>query len=284
MLKKIIVLRLIGGLGNQLFQLQYLNNFLEKYGGEVNIDDSFLAASKKAHETIAVKDLIKNHKITRLNFFDLKVKRFVEKIYHNINISVPKIFEHEFIFENSKIEVVRQRRLIIDGFWQHKKYINYSFLEKLRACCAIKKNLENINEADCDVVCVHVRRGDYLTNKNFFVRQQSVLAIDYYQNAFRFIEKNRAVQKYHIYTDDEAWTRGVFMKMKNVEVIDTAKDDPFKVLLKMSCYSVYIIANSTLSWWAAVTSPAAKKMVVLPKIWFGNDSSERFQLKEWHQI
>lgn len=284
MSKRIVVLRLIGGLGNQLFQLQYAHKFIERYGGELKIDDSFLAASKKTHEKIAVQDLVKNYRFTRLSLFDLNVKRIIEKIYHKINIPLPKIFEHEFIFENSKIKVRTQKRLIIDGFWQDKKYLNNCFLEKLKAKIKSKKLLENISEIDREIVCVHIRRGDYLSNRNFCLRQQSVLEIDYYKNAFKFIEKNNIVRKYHVYTDDDEWARNAFINSPNVDVIDTVNDEPFKVILKMSCYSVYVIANSTLSWWAAVISPATKKLVVLPKLWFANEPSKKFQLEKWHEI
>jgi hypothetical protein len=281
---RIVVLRLIGGLGNQLFQLQYTYNFIEKHGGEVKIDDSFLAASKKAHETIAIHDLIKKYKIIRLSSFDLKIKRLIERIYHKASIPFPRILEHEFIFDNSKIKVDNQKRIIIDGFWQHKKFMNFTFLEKLKTNIAKYKILENIADQDHGTVCVHIRRGDYLTNKHFLVRQQSVLSMDYYQNAFEFIEKNRVVQKYHVYTDDEAWARRVFVNTPKVNVINTANDEPFKVLLKMSSYSAYVIANSTLGWWAAVTSQDKRKVVVMPKFWFKNESSEQFHLKDWHQI
>ena len=76
--KKIIILRLIGGLGNQLFQLQYALNFLHQNEGELKIDDSFLFASKKSHEIVAIEALTRAYSATRLGWFELKIKRLIE--------------------------------------------------------------------------------------------------------------------------------------------------------------------------------------------------------------
>jgi hypothetical protein len=282
--KMIIILRLIGGLGNQLFQLQYALNFLRKNDGELKIDDSFLAASKKSHEVVAIDALTKAFPTTRLPWFELKIKRSIERLFHKIGRPVPDIFKPSFIFEGSKLEIKNQRRLVIDGFWQNKSYINNDFIADLRSQNSVEQNFERIKNIDNNVVCVHIRRGDYLTNRRFFIRQQSVLSMDYYRRAFLYFKERNASCQFDIYTDDEDWARGAFSDEPNVVIVETRDMDPFMILLKMSCYSKYIIANSTLSWWAAVTSSAKNKEVVLPKIWGKNQSSEHLQLDGWQAL
>jgi hypothetical protein len=282
--KKTIILRLIGGLGNQLFQLQYALNFLRKNEGELKIDDSFLSASKKLHEVVAVDALTRRFSTTRLGWFELKIKRSIERLFHKIKRPVPDILNPIFIFENSKLEIKKKHRLVVDGFWQNKLYINSDFIEDIRGQISAEQNFERLNNIKKNVVCVHIRRGDYLTNRRFLISQQSVLSMDYYRKGFLHFKERDASRQFEIYTDDEDWARSEFSNQQNVVIVETRNMEPFMILLKMSCYSKYIIANSTLSWWAAVTSSAKNKEVVLPKLWGKSQSSEHLRLDGWHAL
>jgi len=284
MAKKIIILRLIGGLGNQLFQLQYALNILQKDEFELMIDDSFLFASNKAHEIIAIDRLIGEFPSARLGWFDLKIKRFIERVFHKKNWQIPNFLNQIFIFENSIIDIKKKHRLVIDGFWQSKAYIISNLIEEIRSHKSVEQSFECLKNTDNNIVCVHVRRGDYLTNKRLLISQQIVMPIDYYKKGFLYFKERNPSCQFDIYTDDEDWARVAFSDQPNVSVVETGKMDPFMVLLKMSCYSKYIIANSTLSWWAAVISSANNKEVVLPKLWGKSQSSEHLRLDGWHAI
>jgi hypothetical protein len=197
---------------------------------------------------------------------------------------VPDIFNPIFIFENSKLKIKGQRRLVVDGFWQNKSYINSDFIEYIRNLKSVTQNLEYTKNIEKNVVCVHIRRGDYLTNKRFFISQQSVLPLDYYQKGILYFRERDASCRFEIYTDDEDWAKGAFSEKPNVTIVKTRDMEPIMILLKMSCYSKYIIANSTLSWWAAVTSSAESKEVILPKSWGKSQSSEHLKLDGWHTL
>ena len=132
-----------------------------------------------------------------------------------------------------------------------------------------------------DAVCMHVRRGDYLTNRHFFIRQQTVLGADYYRDAMASLLERNPSSEFHLYTDDEPWARAFYANARRVSIIGSAQLAPAELLAMMMSYRHFIIANSSLSWWAAVLSPHADKKVLLPKTWGKTLSSERYRLDSW---
>ena len=277
---KSIIIRLIGGLGNQLFQLQYALNLQQRLGVQLYIDDSFLEASHKEHESIAVFDLIKFYPIKRLGFIDIKLRRTFERLFYSFGISVPQLFKPKFHFEGTPIIFTRTHTLVIDGFWQNSKNLNDQFIDSLRVILSSKHS----TTAASNAVCVHIRRGDYLTNTHWFKRQQIVTPLDYYLSAFNYFKEAIDFPIFEIFTDDEPWAIEAFKDTPEVKVIPTKSLHSFELLAKMTSYQNFITTNSTLSWWAAVASNCPHKEVLLPKIWGVNLDSSNYQLPGWIAI
>jgi hypothetical protein len=277
MSRRFIIVRLIGGLGNQLFQLQYGLNLRNQIGGQLKVDDSFLTKSAKAHETLAVAELIDSLPRVRLGWFDLKVKRVIERAYHKFGIKVPSWIRPEYLFENSLADTCTMPMVIIDGFWQRADYLNEGFVQTLR------KHLQahNDHRVGNDCVCVHVRRGDYLTNRHWFVKQQMVAPLFYYEAAFAHFRRELGVPRFEVYTDDEPWATETFSQMPDVSVVPSASLKPFELLGRMASYRNYVIANSTLSWWAAVASCHEDKQVALPEMWGKGVKSDQYRRTNW---
>lgn len=279
--QKTIVVRLIGGLGNQLFQMQFAVNFQKNSQIPFEIDDSYLFNSKKKHEKLAISELITSIPVNRLSWYELKIKRFLERCFFKFNLKCPVWLSPIFVFENSCNKFSVTKKLVIDGFWQDKKYLNISFVNNLRN---VLKKLNKSN-ASKKSVCVHIRRGDYVTNREWFIRQQTTLPLSYYINAFNYFRKKISNPVFEIYTDDEDWAIKIFSNMNDITIISSGHLKPFHLLAKMSSYSNFIIANSTLSWWAAVSSDnGLQKRVVLPKKWNKNVTCEKFKLDNWIEM
>lgn len=277
MINRKIILRLIGGLGNQLFQLQFALNLKDKIGGNLILDNSFFTNSKKNHEIIDLGDLIEPYPIKKLNWIDLSLRRALEKILLKFGISAPNFVNPKFYFEESKNNINLMPVIILDGFWQDAKYLNLDFIKELQKKLANKYS-KSFNQS---LVCVHIRRGDYLTNRNFLIKNQLVLTKDYYLKAFNYFKKNIISPSFEIYTDDETWAKDTFAKTNNIQVISSKHLKPFELLAKMVLYQNYIIANSSLSWWAAVLSSSVNKKVILPKKWGKNLNSHKYKLSGW---
>lgn len=272
-----LIVRLIGGLGNQLFQLQYGMTLQTSLKCSLFVDESFLASSKKKHEAVAVDALLDSNQLMRLGWFDLKIRRTLERALYKLGIN-PSVFGRpRFHFENQIVGVTAVPELIVDGFWQGASYLNPEFIDLLRRSLKPSK----ASMVDMQSVCVHVRRGDYLTNRHWFIKQQVVVPVSYYHAAFTHFRKEIRSPRFEIYTDDELWASEEFGHMPDVVVIPSSTLKPFDLLSKMACYPNYIIANSTLSWWAAVASEAEKKQVVIPKSWGKGVPSYKYRLPDW---
>ena len=144
------------------------------------MDDSFLTHSAKAHETLAIVELIQSLPRVRLGWFDLKVKRVIERAYHKFGIKVPSWIKPKYFFENGKVDISTMSTVIVDGFWQRADYLDEGFVQNLRSY--LQAHIDHRLGNDC--VCVHVRRGDYLTNRHWLVKQQIVVPLSYYEAAF----------------------------------------------------------------------------------------------------
>ncbi len=270
----VFVVRLIGGLGNQLFQIQYGLSLIKKWGGKLSFDDSFFLRAKQIHEVIVTGELVKKYDIITLGFFQLKIIRSFQRLAYKLGIRLPKFFSPYYIFSNDDNLHPSSGVYIVDGFWQSKEFLSEEFMEMMREQLLIQNH-----EEESSYVCVHIRRGDYLINSN-----ASVLHMDYYQKAIELFKDKIENPRFCIFSDDEPWIKTVFFGDPRIIIMPTAKLSPLEVLKSMSSYKNYIIANSTLSWWAATLSRANRKMVILPKQWGNGLDSYNFSLDGWIQL
>jgi hypothetical protein len=244
------------------------------------VDTSFLDASSKAHESLAVGELIKNYQFHQLSWFDLKIKRTLERFFTKLGLQVPCWLKPIFHFESTSRSVTSMSSLVIDGFWQNASNLDEEFVAKLRE----QLNLCEQSILPGDRICVHIRRGDYLTNRHWLVKQQAVAPLTYYEKAFFKFRADLTNPHFDIYTDDEPWAIQAFKHEKDVSVIPSSSLKPFELLAKMASYQNFVIANSTLSWWAAVAARASEKIVILPKDWGKGMSSDQYKCDGWVAI
>lgn len=274
---RLIIVRLVGGLGNQLFQLQYGKILQSEIGGRLHIEESFLNKSSKTHESLAAVSMIETIPKIQLSWTDLKVRRPIERLFHKLKIRAPNWISPKYIFDNSRVDASAMPIVIVDGFWQKTEYLNEDFLTNIRGDVRSRE----VASAGNLRVCVHVRRGDYLTNKKFLIKQQTTIPLSYYVRACEHFDKTLNNPKFEVYSDDEAWVSDVFKGISNVSIITSTSLAPLDLLARMASYQNYVIANSTLSWWAAVLSFADNKRVVIPKIWGKRITSECYRLPGW---
>lgn len=120
-------------------------------------------------------------------------------------------------------------------------------------------------------IIIHVRRGDYLLEKNDFI---GALAVNYYLEALRLVDRNIEHQiksrPIWIFSDDPSLVKEEFAgisEFESAQYIQAPKSsDPAESLFLMSAASTIVISNSTFSWWSAALSQGAT--VVAPAKWF----------------
>jgi hypothetical protein len=275
------IIRMIGGLGNQLFQLQYGLKFAERTGSRILLDDSFLRDSGKAHEVLAFPELFNRFEVHTLSWFDLRVRRGVERLFDKVKAPLPFFYEPIFVFKPDVKFEGRKKHYVVDGFWQDKKFLSAPFVAEVRGAISQVRRTQNLKKPDDDAVCIHIRRGDYLTNKHWFKLQQVTLGLDYYEAAIAHIKQKEGLNQFHVYTDDERWAQKMLFDHPEVSVIPSNHLSPSQLLSQMAHYQHFIIANSTLSWWSAVLSNALPRHVICPKQWGIRQTSRDLSLIDW---
>lgn len=141
---------------------------------------------------------------------------------------------------------------------------NARVLEDIRSCCSIS---------------LHIRRTDYLSNPYL-----SPPPLEYYLRSMAEMEgRLRAAGvpqeslRYFVFSDDIEWARqNLSPALPHVHVdINDGGAGYFDLELMRNCRH-HIIANSTFSWWAAWLNEHAEKIVIAPRIWFNRNEDDRY--------
>ena len=164
-------------------------------------------------------------------------------------------------------------RVYLDGFWQSERYFSDIRDTILRDFTAIQplagKNLELAEQlATVTSVSIHVRRGDYVTNRAA-LEYHGVCQLEYYRQGIEYIAEKVGKPRLFIFSDDPEWVRkNLHLPYPSTFVDHNGPDRAYEDLRLMSLCSHNIIANSSFSWWGAWLNRNPGKVVVAPSRWF----------------
>jgi hypothetical protein len=162
------------------------------------------------------------------------------------------------------------------GYYQSWKYFQLCSFEKSTIFNGLTyKDPWVLNNykimSSINFTAVHIRLGDYRLNKNSFI---GVLPPDYYSNCINHIVGLNYSQKFYIFSDQINAAKNLYGNIfpKDSIWVNSSSDcNPLEILSIMSLANVFIIANSTFSWWAANLA-ADDSLVLAPNKWFKNAS------------
>lgn len=280
-----IVVKLIGGLGNQLFQYAAGLSLANAKNTELGLDISGFEKYKLFSYALS------NFKISaqiinpsgaapskkKWSFVLDFVKMILKKDTYQSNY----VTESSFAFNENFFSLPDD--VYLDGYWQSEKYflsikddIRREFVPKSWHSTHSKKYIEQISTSNS--VSVHVRRGDYVSNPTANKIHGS-LSLSYYMRASQYIMEKQEDPIFYIFSDDLEWCKKNLILEANVHYVSTFGEpdgfiDEFRL---MSMCKHHIIANSTFSWWSAWLGEFQDKIVIAPKSWFrsgGRDTSD----------
>lgn len=198
--------------------------------------------------------------------------------FPNYEIPHPIVDYYQKNFYHEPIPYSPVQKLM--GYFQSEKYFK-EYREE------IMKWFDIPYSRDKGVVSIHVRRGDYLDEPDNF----PVLPLQYYRDAIRYFQI-KGFNTFRVFSDDIKWCPSFFnyVNFPDTGFIFSAYDNSaITDLAFMSSCEHNIIANSTFSWWGAWLNQNPDKIVVAPKIWFGEKNgfygqSQDVLPEEWIQI
>ena len=267
-----IIINLTGGLGNQMFQYAFGRALAQKYKTDLklhftnalfNIQRSYELDVFNISASMATKEDLQKFGITQNRVLNRLLYLFDERyrIQFNRYIVTQKF---PYIF-NSKYLAVKNNSYI-QGYWADERYFN-GVENILRKEFTTKKKLDEKNQnilkqiQKTNSVSIHVRRGDYITNKTNIPK---FIGLNYYVNSIKKIKKSASNPVFFVFSDDIPWCkRNLNSLMDNAYYIDHNKGkDSYKDLLLMSACKHNIIANSSFSWWAQWLNKNQNKTVI----------------------
>lgn len=270
-----IIVKLCGGMGNQLFQYA-LYRKLQNIGRKAVCDIQPLQEIKKmGRPTIDIfpnvyLDVVDKENREQLGDVSRSIQsRFRRKFWHKKS--------HIYERESGKLlyfrpEVFRMDQVYLDGYWQSEKYfkdIRSQLLHEISFPEASRRRNQELaflmeNEVS---VSVHVRKGDYLKGKNKETFG-GVCTDTYYRKAIAYFIKKYPVVHFYFFSNAPEYFKGIHLN-SNMTVVDWnyGAESYWDMYLMSKCHH-NIIANSTFSWWGAWLNQHKEKEVVAPKYWF----------------
>jgi hypothetical protein len=260
-----IVVKLKGGLGNQMFQYAFGYSLSRKLNKKLFLDITYfnrISLDTKRNFELGAYPIEFDGLISSKKIFS----RIVDKL------SALKIVEKNFSIDNIK-QYELSKKIILDGYWQsedffkdYSEYIRNFFSEYGSNNISYIRFRDEISRSRS--VSIHVRRGDYVTNiKASLVHE--VCDLDYFRNAISIVEKKYPGSTFFIFTDDVEWVKNNFIGDK-FRIVSENNMSHFEELSLMTRCQNNIISNSSFSWWAAWLNANDNKFVIAPKKWFKN--------------
>lgn len=273
-----IVTKLIGGLGNQMFQYAAgrrtaianktgLKLDITGYDHQVGITPRvYMLDMFHIRARIATRQDIELFKanskgIVQRNWY--RVKRALYRRHYFRQKSLA--FSHEFLTipDNS----------YLDGYWGSEKYfldigdiIHKDFMLKNKPNKANSELIQRIKS--CNSISLHVRRRDYVLDKKTHAFH-GVCGLGYYKKAISLTTKRVMNPIFFIFSDDPDWCMAnLRFNYQTTYVTHNLGKHDYEEMRLMSACKHNIIANSSFSWWGAWLNNNPDKIVVAPKKWF----------------
>lgn len=267
-----LIIRVMGGLGNQLFQYA-LYELLRRKGKDAVLDISHYNR-KDGNNDKRTLDLLLFQELhfetctekEKWKYLDER-NHFVDKVRYKLGITY-----NYATLENRQYmpEIFEMEEGYLQGYWNSERYsgeIEVVLQDKLRFPEPVDERNRKLAEEmrSTDSISIHVRRGDYLLPENQKVFG-NICTEAYYKSAVSEMKKRCAMPVFYIFCEDSDYIKE-HVKNTDVRIVDWNKgrDSIFDMYL-MSCCKGNICANSTFSIWAAKLNTRTDKLRIRPEV------------------
>lgn len=239
----------LGRLANQMFQYASLKGIATNLGYDFCIPPKDVFGNMDNN--------VRNSDVTIYDCFGLsEVKKST--------IRNPLVQESGFHFDENIFNNCPDN-VDLFGYFQSEKYFKH-IESDIRKDFTFNENLLEIcnffveeNFSDTDIISLHIRRGDYVSNPN-----HPVQTLDYYKEALGKMPDLPVI----VFSDDHEWCKQQDLFSSDRFYVSEENSTDADLCL-MSLCDYHIIANSSYSWWGAWLAKSEK--VIAPKNWFGGD-------------
>lgn len=268
-----VTVKLMGGLGNQMFQIAAGWAYAKQQGGRL-----LLRAKKEESDG-------------RPMYWASAFHRFQNSVAaDSLPIIKPTVWEPAAT-EYGALPTLSGLGIRLQGYFQSPKYFEANGAEIRRLFAPSAEVLAKVKGTHGDllamkerVVVVHARRGDYLKA----VEHHGVLGVDYYRAAMETMAARVQDAFFLLVCEEPMWF------MEALQDLPRLQTNAFSILMEqdevvtlglLQQFRHFIIANSSFSWWAAWLSGSAD--VIAPRQWFGPTGPKKWEdvyCREWRRM
>jgi len=269
---------MLGGLGNQLFQIGTTYAYAKEHGYELVFTDTW--QHKPGREPLW------------LTYFKDRLKSMPWKTIASEQYkAIPWHMLHEsgFLYDPIRFPDVNRPFYMLSGYFQSSKYFG-QYANEIRSMLQIhddhiaeaRKSLATVEIHDPDGwIVAHVRRGDYLELPNYHV----VTNAKYFKDARAAIAKQVGPRTVCWISEDSEWVYKNVFEQGDVVLSNTSMTDFAAIAL----FRHVIMSNSSYSWWATWLNPCSytDRAICCPDRWFGPTGHQNVETifePEWTRI
>lgn len=282
-----LIIKLFGGLGNQMFQYAFgrrlaLKNrvplFLDTFSG---FQDDFY---KRAYSLdifniqATILDIETIQKINRLQQPTGRKDKILNLMNRYLGGFNPLFIREKHYEYDENVLNTKAPFAYLSGYWQSEKYfkeveknIRKDFTFKMPLAPTLLALANEIQEKNS--VCFHLRRLHGIANgqvNNEGVNFHGASGQSYHEKAIRLLAEKEKNLHFYVFADSPEWAKeNIKLPFPTTFVAGNAD---YEDLQLMSLCKHHIIANSSFSWWAAWLNANPSKTIVAPKEWFADKS------------
>ena len=287
------IVKILGGLGNQMFQFALYKSLQQRFPEERVLIDLRCFRGYPKHRGFEIGrvfgadyDAANWREVARLAYPypNFQTWRFGSRL---LPTRRSMLKEHaEFTYEPTAL--TRTADTYYDGYWQHEEYfrdVRETILQTFRFPEFDDRNRETAQRLQStNSIAIHVRRGDYTHDKLF----HDICDLNYYRQAISRMQQAVGGNLFCIFSDDLRWCReriAPLLEDKLIFYVDWNRGDrSVQDIHLMSLCRHNIIANSSFSWWGAWLNQNPDKIVIAPEKWMHIKGTQSPVPNDWIRI
>lgn len=275
-----ICVKLLGGLGNQIFQYAFARRLSLHHNTSLRFDLTSLENDENRDGRTRFELTVFNiagRVAQPKEFFIFKRRTFMKcalpvTIYKKL-FGYTKICGPIFAYDPELLQRTT-RNTYISGLYQSEKFFA-PVAETIRSDLTFRVGpdretgmlMDMIESTECPVA-LHVRRGDYVSDDRYRT-SIGTCPVDYYLKALDLVGSRLTRYRLFLFSDEPDWAvQNLPLPADSVVVRHNQGERSCEDLRLMSLCQHQIISNSTFAWWGAWLNDNPDKLVIAPARWF----------------
>ncbi|MDD5680989.1 MAG: alpha-1,2-fucosyltransferase [Candidatus Omnitrophica bacterium] len=287
-----IIAKLVGGLGNQMFQYALARCLAYRLGTILKLDITSYRTAKLRKYGLCYFNITERfvnlYDLIRINNSHRISPRLTSWLFGKKPMKV--ITQKNFSYDSSIFDIDKGTDVYLDGYWQSEKYF-IDIEDIIRKEFTVKNALSGKSKelagkiANSTSVSLHVRRKDYVDNE-ITHRHHGICSYEYYEAAIDKIAESVVTPNFFVFSDDIDWAKKNIHAEHPVTFVNNNGNKDYEDLRLISMCKHHIIANSSFSWWGAWLCENHNKIIYAPQKWFNTASRDLAVLipSKWHRL